>query len=214
MSPVHGMWDTIGRQKPRPGADYTVKQTVAGLSMATHTGLTGGTNHLFPVNSGGFACVFNSSLADLAQAASFAAIFDQYRFEEVKIRLLPLTSNLTTTNTSTNIVDPSDFVLDFDDGSALANENAALEYDNCQTLMPYDECIMSYRPAVAPAYFTSGAFSGYGVEASDGVWLDAASTTILHYGVKGWIGALAATSTMVVGWAVYAQYTVSFRNTR
>ncbi len=207
-------WADVERLKPIGDADYTVCQVVAGLSMATHTGLTGGTSHLFPVNTGGFACVFNFSFADLPQSTSFAALFDQYRFERVEIRFVPLISQLTTTNTSTNIVDPSQFVLDFDDGSALGSENAAMEYNTCQTAQVYEEVYVDLCPAVAPAYFTSGAFSGYGVQPSNGAWLDSASTGILHYGVKGWVGALAATSTLVCGWTVYARYTVSFKHTR
>ncbi len=207
-------WGDVEFLKPIGDADYTVCQVLAGLSLATHTGLTGGTSHLFPVNTGGFSCVFNFSLNDLPQVASFQALFDQYRFERVELRFIPMVTQLTTTNTSTNIVDPSQFVLDFDDGSALASENAAMEYNTCQTAQVYEEVHVDMCPAIAPAYFTSGAFSGYGVQPSNGVWLDAASSSILHYGVKGWIGALAATSTLVAGWTVYARYTVSFKHTR
>lgn len=208
-------WAKRGRlPRPLPGAEVTIRQVVNGLSMAVHNGLIGGSNHLFPVNTGGYSMMFASSLADLPQASSWAAVFDQYRFEEVEIHFLPLMISPGVTNTATNLCDASTFVIDYDDSTALGSENAALEYDNAQTVMIYDEAVIRYKPAVAPAYFTSGAFSGYGVAPSDKEWLDSASASILHYGAKGWVGSLAPTSTLVAGWVVYAQYTVSFRNVR
>ncbi len=200
--------------RPFPMADITVRQVLAGLSMATHTGLTGGSSDLFLVNTGGFGAVFNFSLADLAQSSDWTAVFDQYKIEDVEVHFMPFFPAPGITNTSTNFAHASQFVLDFDDGNALGSENAALEYDNCQSAMHYDEVVVKLHPAVAPAYYQSGAFGGYGVAPSDREWLDCGSTGILHYGIKCWIGALAASSTMVAGWNVYAQYTVSFRNTR
>ncbi len=203
----------IGRTlRARGDAQLTVRQTLAGLSMATHTGFSG--NDIFIAPTAGFGVVMNHSLNDLAQVASFQAIFDQYKFEEVEIRLVPLTPFPGLTQTSNDIPGLSQFVLDFDDGSVLGSENAAMEYDTCQTAASFEEVHIKYRPAVAPAYFTSGAFSGYGVAPSDGVWLDSASPSILHYGVKGWIGNLNTGSTSQHGWSVRAQYTVSFRNVR
>ncbi len=207
-------WPSAEITRPRKGAQLTIRQCVSGLSMATHTGLSGGTNTIFVPVATGEALVFNFSLNDLAQVANFQALFDQYRFEEVMIRLLPIVSQATTTHSGLDVPDATQLVLDFDDGTALGSENAAEEYGSCQTLMPYEEAMIRLRPAVAPAYFTSGAFSGYGVEPSDGVWLDSASASILHYGVKGWIGAVPATSTDVLGWQVRANYTVSFRRVR
>jgi len=200
--------------KPRPGADMTCRQVVAAINFKTNTGVTGGSSRVFPVNTGGFGFVFNHALADLPQASSWEALFDQYKFEEIELHMYPLTSEATTTNTATNFCDATQIVLDFDDGNALANENAALEYENCQTVMHYDHIVARYKPAVSPAYYSAGAFTGYGVTPSDRNWLDVASPNIINYGIKGWVGALAAASTMLCGWVVYAQYTVSFRNVR
>ncbi len=206
-------WKIIS-PKALPGADLTVQQGVAGLSMATHTGLTGGSSHLFSVNTGGFGAVFAFSLGDLPQLSQYSAVFDQFKIEEVQLKFIPLVTQLVTTNTATNFVDPSQFVLDFDDDNTLANENSALDYNNCQTAQSYEEVLIILRPGVAPAYYQGGAFSGYGVQGSAEHWLDIASSTIKHFGVKVWVGALAAASSMVAGWTVYGKYTVSFRNTR
>lgn len=207
-------WRRQGRIKSRDGAEMTTRQALWGGSMQSHTGMTGGSNTIYYVNSGGFAASFAFSLSDLPQASSWTAVFDQYRFEEVEIHLYPINNCQISTTTSTNVAACSQMVLDFDDSNALGSENAALEYDTVQTFMPYDHIVVRMKPAVSPAYYSSGAFTGYGVAPSDKEWIDAASPAVVHYGVKMWVGSLIPTSTMVSGWQVYAQYTVSFRNTR
>lgn len=212
---VRPRWQKSGRlTKPRSGAELTTRQVLHGLNFAVKTGFNGGTNFLQQVNTGGFAFAIAHSLQDLPQRTQFTSLFDQYRFEEIELHFLPFTSENTTTNTATNIAQASQFVLDFDDSVLLADENAATEYSSCQTAMNYDAIVVRFKPAVSPAYYSSGAFTGYGTEPSDKAWLDCASTNIIHYGVKGWVGGLVATSTMVAGWQVYGQYTISFRNTR
>lgn len=206
-------WKKGGRLvRPKSGAELTIRQTLPGISFAVGTGLAGGTSSLPMVAVTGFALAFGHTLADLPQASSWTAVFDQYRFEEIEIHLYPFSSEIVQQTALKDVPSPSQFVLDFDDTSALASENAALEYDNVQTAMPYDAVQIRYKPAVAPAYYQSGAFSGYGVEPSDLNWLDCGSPSIRHYGVKGWVGAFGATSSAVGGWLVYGQYTVSFRN--
>lgn len=212
---IRPMWKRNGRlMKPRTGAELTVRQTVAGLSFATKTGLTGGSSTINYTATGGFPMALAFSLNDLPQASSWTAVFDQYRFEEVEVHFLPYHNAAIPQSAFINVPGASQFVLDYDDASSLATENAAMEYDNVQTATVYDSVVCRFRPAVAPAYFTSGAFSGYGVEPSDKNWLDSASANVLHYGVKGWIGSFSPTSTAIAGWIVYGQYTVSFRNTR
>lgn len=204
-----------GKLRPRPGADLTVRQVVNGLSFHTATGLTGGTNQLYMSNAGGFGAVFNHALNDLPQATSWTNVYDQYKFEEVELHLMPIVTDATTTTTATNVpTGATQVVLDFDDGNALSSENAALEYDNCQSAMWYDNISVRYKPAVAPAFWASGAFSGYGTDASDERWLNCSSPSIPNYGVKMWVAAIAATSSMIAGWVVYGQYTISFRNVR
>ena len=207
-------WRKSGRMKPRSGADMTVRQVINGLSFATKTGMSGGSNTVFVPVTTGVAGVFNHTLNDMPQVASLVALYDQYRFEEIEIHFYPLSSQLTTTNTATNISGCSQAVLDFDDGTALASENAALEYENCQTFMPYDHLMIRYKPAISPAYWTGGAFTGYGVQPADKEWIDAASPSVVHFGTKYWFGASPLGSTLVAGWNVYGQYTVSFRNIR
>jgi hypothetical protein len=212
---IRPAWKKTGRlEQPRSGAELTVRQTVAGSSFAVHTGLTAGTNNIDLLATGGFPLALGFTLNDMPQSASWAAVFDQYRFEEIEIHLLPYYNNQTPQTVFKDVSGASHFVLDFDDTSSLATENAALEYDNVQTAMVYDAISIKFRPAVAPAYYQSGAFSGYGVEPSDRNWLDCASLSIRHYGVKGWISTFSPTSTSIAGWVVYGQYTVSFRNTR
>lgn len=212
---IRPQWKKNGRLiKPRSGAELTIRQAVAGLSFSVKTGMTGGSNNINLTATGGFPIALAFALADLPQASSWTAVFDQYRFEEIEVHFHPYYNAQTPQTAFINVAGASQFVLDYDDSSSLATENAAMEYDNVQTAMVYDSISVRMKPAVAPAYYASGAFSGYGVEPSDKNWLDSASAAILHYGVKGWIGSFSPTSTAIAGWTVYGQYTVSFRNNR
>jgi hypothetical protein len=200
--------------KPRKGASMSIRQLVGGSSFDTHTGVSAGNFMAVPVTAGvGFA--FSFALADLVQSSSFTAIYDQYRIDAVSIHCIPLWNMVDGHNaTNPNNNDPICFiVLDYDDSTALSSEAQALEYDNVQAMMPYAGAVIKVKPKITPATYASGAFDGYIVE-DEGEWLDAASTTIQHYGVKGWLNPLTTASTTNLGWYIYAQYEVSFANVR
>lgn len=202
--------------KPFPGAQSTVSQVVQGQNFVTHTGLIGGSNELYMVNTGGFAAAFAFSLADLPQSASYTALYDQYRFERILLRLIPVSNVIDnhTTSAVNTVQNPTHLVADFDDDGALGSENAALEYDQICTIMPYSGIEVEFVPHVAAAAFAGGAFSGYLIRPSTDDWVDVANTGVKFYGVKAWVGSLQATATSIAGWTVYAQYTVSFKNIR
>ena len=157
-----------------------------------------------------------TTLADFAGYASYAAIFDQYRIREVLVRIKARNNAVSVFNTaSPNGAVPTAYIVrDLDDGTALSAVIDALQYDNCQTFNGQEDCVVRYQPAVTPAVYGGGAFSGYAVERSDKLWLDIANTTIPHYGLKIEIGPLTATTTSSWVWDITAEAIVEFQNTR
>jgi len=157
------------------------------------------------------------SIADLPQFASYSALFDQYRFDRIRLRFLFRgTAGVTNQNSSSpNTLLPLMYVvIDFDDANTLADKNAAREYDNCQIVRSGESLELDFVPSFAPATYAGGAFTGYGVVPSPSMWLDIASSGILQYGVKAIIDPLTTASTENIIWDVEAQYVVSFMNIR
>jgi len=108
---------------------------------------------------------------------------------------------------------PMIVVADYDDTTALASWSSASEYDNVALVESYQGIQIEIVPSVTPAYYQSGAFTGYGTDSSCERWLDMASPGIDHFGIKGYIPADSNT-TYHAQWDVAAEYYVSFRNVR
>jgi hypothetical protein len=187
-------------------------------SIAIETGVTAGSATTLPtinatVNATTpFAIAF--SLQDLNQVATLTALFDQYRFDKVEMKLVPQSTSINVMNVaSPNDTPPKILaVLDFDDSIAPASLAAVEEYDNVQIVTYGEGLMVTVFPSYTPAIYASGAFSGYGVQRCG--WLDCANTAVAHYGVKGIVTALQALATSGVTWDIALKYFVSFRNTR
>jgi len=55
----------------------------------------------------------------------------------------------------------------------------------------------------------NGAFAGYANLGAQ--WIDAASTTVQHYGVKTYVPGGAAGQTQLASWDVFVEYFIQFR---
>lgn len=201
---------------PLRDADYSTAQMIN--SVAIGAGFTNGNTTNLPYIQAQPGAneyfSFGFSFQDLPQAATMAALFDQYRFDRVEVKLVPQSNNVAlSAATSPNNSNPSILaVLDFDDSLAPTTLLGVQEYDNVQ-ISEYGEGLMAtITPSMTPAVYASGAFTGYAVEKAG--WLDVASTTIAHYGLKGVVTELTALSTQTCVWNLYIKYFVSFRNTR
>jgi len=202
--------------KPKKGAALTIRQLVEGDSFQTHTNIGAAGFIQVPVLVGN-PIDMTFALADLPQKASWEAVFDQYRIDEIEVHLIPVYNVVDAHGTASpnNGCPPSVIVLDYDDNTSLASITAAFEYDNSQIITPYQGAVVKVRPKITPAMYAGAFFTGYGVEDSaEGPWLDVASDTVDHYGIKMWVNPLANASTETLGWYAYAQYTISFANVR
>jgi len=144
------------------------------------------------------------TLSALDQATQLAAVFDQYRIDEVEAWIIP---HLTSNNSASGNPGLYTSVVDYDDASALGSIGAALDYTNAVTSSGCSGHYRRFKPHVAVAAY-SGAFTSFANEPSP--WIDAASPGVIHYGLKC---AFTPTSSVETMDLVYRLH-VSFRNLR
>jgi hypothetical protein len=111
--------------------------------------------------------------------SSLAAVFDQYRILAVEVVFRPAANTSAVYNNSKGLLST---VLDYDDSTALTAVGQALAYENCISTPMYLAQRRCLKPRVAVAIYGSSAFTSYGnVEAP---WIDCASPSVNHYGLK------------------------------
>jgi len=145
------------------------------------------------------------SLGNLDQASSLAAVFDQYRITKIEIMFMPRVSAVAaSTSLNTGVFST---VVDYDDASALTTLAQAQDYANVISSPGSVGHYRVFEPHVAVAAY-SGSFSSYANETSP--WIDCASTSVQHYGVKtAW-----SQTDAVYTYDVYAHLWLEFRNVR
>jgi len=144
------------------------------------------------------------TMGSLDQVASLAAVFDQYRMDEVEVWLNPQASSQGTA-TSTDGLFSS--VIDYDDSNALTTVNQAYDYTNVLTTSGCSGHYRRFKPHVAIAAY-SGAFTSFANQESP--WIDFASTGVQHYGLKtAWTA-----TTAVCKYDLIVRYHMSCRNIR
>jgi hypothetical protein len=182
----------------------------------SNVGGSGGPGQMIQNSATILNVAIGTQLSDFAGYSSYAAIYDQYRIKEVLIRFKSRNNAVSVFNTaSPNGGVPTAYIVrDLDDATALSTPSEALEYDTVHTFNGEEDCVVRYDPAVTPAVYSGGAFSGYGVTKSDSMWLDMANVNIPHYGIKVSIGGLTSSTTSSWCWDVTAEAIVEFQNTR
>lgn len=148
----------------------------------------------------------NFNVGQLDQITSLAAIFDQYRIDQVEIWWIPHTTS-NPTQAAANGPGLAHSVIDYDDSNALTTIGQALDYTNCVAASGVAGHYRRFKPHVAVAAY-QGTFAGYSNVTSP--WLDLASTTIQHYGFK----IALSPSTVTTSWDLLYRLHCSFRNVR
>jgi len=170
--------------------EFRVKQHVGQFTAATNittVGVTGSQCSVYrssitAPNGGAFAFVLN----DLPQIATYAALFDQYKIEEILLKFKPrLNSADRVTDTalsSTSIAEELYYCIDYDDSNVPTSLDEVREFDTCRNKSFYQSFNIRIKPKIAMAAYGSGAFTSYASMTNQ--WLDVASPAIAHYGVK------------------------------
>lgn len=143
----------------------------------------------------------NFNFGQVAQVGSFAAVFDQYRIDELEVWIIP--GLLATT---TNQRETWYSVVDYDDATAPTQLSTFQQYSNALTTPCSQGHYFKFRPHIASAAY-AGTFTGFMNVPS--TWVDCASTTVQHYGVKMGFNSTSGS----LGVQIVARFHMSFRNT-
>jgi len=127
------------------------------------------------------APVFNSvlfTIAGVADFSAFSAVFDQYRIRMIEVTIEPQLSEVTTP-----AGDPGEWisVVDIDDSNVPTSYADLTSYSSAIQTKGTHAHYHRWVPSVAVAVY-SGAFTSFASTTS--MWLDVASSTIQHYGLK------------------------------
>lgn len=194
--------------------------TVSGGNNCNYTAATGlltGPND--SATADGFFTLY-AMLNDLAQHATLEAIADAYQIHGWKVDFVPM-QNITgpAGYTAANYQTQPQFlhtVIDYDDSNLLTTISQLLEYDTFKYSAQYQKHKRSFRPKPTAAFWSTGAFSGYGSDQpGKNPRLDIASDTIPHFGIKGCIpSAPTAANNVQCAWKVYVTLYISLFNIR
>jgi hypothetical protein len=114
---------------------------------------------------------------DVQQVASFQALFDQYRINEIELWISPINNTATIATSGPTWYS----VIDYDDATAPSSLAALQQYTNVITTPLNNGHYIRFRPHVANALY-GGAFTAFGNIAAP--WIDSASPGVQHYGFK------------------------------
>jgi hypothetical protein len=148
-------------------AVHWITSTIRGSFSTNTTGVPVEANQSF---------ILNQNVSDYS---SYASVFDQYCIHSAVVRLTPQASTGGSNQTYGRLIT----ALDYDNVANLGSETLLLQYNTAvETELVIGKSMeRAVRPALAPALWSGGAFSGYGVSR---MWLNSTSTGVPHYGVR------------------------------
>lgn len=136
---------------------------------------------------------FNFSLNDLPGYTEFTSLYDFYKINRVKFRLVPFQTVSNSTGTTNNAGNyPIFHCLDFSDSAPPASLNEVMEYNNCVISRLYDGFTRYFKPKFADT--TSTPRDGY---------IATTSPSNNWYGIKIAIPETDSAMTYYVIWTVY-----------
>lgn len=136
----------------------------------------------------------------------FASLFDQFRIDCVVVHIIPSQNALQVPTQTTTEWANLYCVIDYDDATTLSSTAAYREYDNCVILAPGESCRRTFQPRVALSAY-AGSFGSY-VNVG-GVWIDTASTTVQHFGLKIGVPPVDTSQTLLQEWKIEIEYFIS-----
>jgi hypothetical protein len=117
-----------------------------------------------------------SNLSDLTEMSS---VFDQYRITQVDVKFIP---NITESLSSAPLSGGVFSVIDLDDANLFTSITDPLDYNSLSIWKPMETVQLSFKPRLALAAYGSSVFGSFANSAP--VWIDCASSTVEHYGLK------------------------------
>ncbi len=154
---------------------------------------------------------YTFKLSDVVGYAEFTAAYDQYRITKVAMMFKSNYNAVGGYPTANKLFPYLLTAVDLDDGAAPSFIDDMFQISTTEIHMCYEKFNVEFQPRIALAAYQS-TFTGYAMAPQD-MWLDCASASIEHYGMKSAISA-AATSAEIVSWVVFPIVELEFRFTR
>jgi len=154
---------------------------------------------------------YQFALSDLTDYTNWISVFDQYRIDEIQAVIRPLSTSVGL-QIPTSIKPPLIYtVVDYDDATAPTTILELKQYSNCAISL-YETVVVHIKPHMALAAYSGSVFTSFAN--AQGQWIDAASASVPHYGIKIGIegGDSGQVNLQVVDISV--RYKVSFKNIR
>jgi hypothetical protein len=193
------VYETVSCKIPRSTSSYTCRQ----LQDTVFTAVAGATATL--------QLIFNLNVLD--NGSVFQSLFDQWRIDAVKLRVVPQQPGLAFfTNTTTSFV-PLYCVIDYDDNTALGSAGNARAYDTCIELGADETCTRVFRPRPQVQINNASGTAG-GIASVSPDWIDCSTAAVNHYGVKFFVPAATAGQTSLPSWNIFWDVYISFRAIR
>lgn len=180
---------------PRATGQITFRQLAPLATLSVAAGVAGASTITFALNG-------------INGASTLATLFDLYRIDAIRMTIRPNNNAIGMVDPSSTYLVPLYWVIDYNDATALATANQALEYDNCMIVTPGESGERTFRPMYSlPAKSAAG--TDYISRSGD--WLACSSDDILHYGCKFYIPAGSGAQTFLQTWTVEVEYFLTFR---
>jgi hypothetical protein len=189
--PIRRTYETHSASVPRATDTCVLRSQSSSVITATAAAVTN-TNFSFALAGSGIG--------------SFG--FDQYRIKCIRFTIAPQNNAIGLVTNSTTLLVPLYCVIDYDD-SANISAAVAQAYNNCIVLNPGESLERTFKPRAALSAYT-GAFGGFANVGN--LWLDAASSGVLHYGIKTVVPAAQAAQTLLQSWEITVETWFEFRN--
>jgi len=121
------------------------------------------------------AGAYTVALTDFPSSSDFTNLFDEYRIVQLTFEFFPVA---TTSPTA-----PIYTAIDPDDGSTPGSADVLRQFDTCRIVPGNHYFERTFTPMVSGALY-SGTFSSFGNVSPYKMWIDNASTSVQHYGIK------------------------------
>lgn len=154
------------------------------------------------------APVINFTLNGVNGSSTLQSLFDLYRIDAVRVTIRPNNNAIGLADPTVTSLVPLYWVIDYNDSTALASVNTALEFDNCMVISPGESAERTFKPMYR---LVAGSAAGTDYVSRVGDWLNTSSDDIQHYGCKFYIPAGGSVQTFLQTWSVEIAVFFTFR---
>jgi len=155
---------------------------------------------------------FSFAFTNIAQSGQLAAVFDQYRIDEVQLIFRPMFLAVNMSGSTTFYVPQLYIVVDYDDANVSGYTAGTYQaYNNCNVSM-YETVSVTFRPHIAVSAYSGSSFSQY--QNLSPSWIDTSSPSVQHYGVKAGVDAGGTGQAQFQSWSITTRVRLSLKNVR